>query len=133
MLLRACNRCGNLIPYGESYCSVCKPIHEQEKALYLAQSKKDSNKRYNQTRDKKYIQFYNSSAWKMLASRYTQDKQYKCESCGKIATQVHHKEAIQTDEGWKRRLDYNNLELLCTDCHNQRHNRFKRREKRSKD
>ena len=63
----------------------------------------------------------------MLSARYTQDKGYKCEVCGAMATQVHHKKAIQNPDGWDRRLDYNNLELLCTRCHNARHDRFKRR------
>lgn len=131
MLLKACNRCGNLIPFGAAYCDRCKPIVEAQKAARIEAAKKASNRRYNQTRDKKYIQFYNSQAWRTLSAKYTQDKKYKCEVCGKIATEVHHKQAIQTDQGWKRRLDYNNLELLCVDCHNKRHNRFQKREKRS--
>ena len=133
MLLKACNRCGNLIPYGAAYCDECRPIIEANRAAYIEASKKASNKRYNKTRDKKYIQFHNSSAWRMLSAKYTQDKGYKCEVCGKIATEVHHKQAIQTESGWTRRLDYDNLELLCVECHNKRHNRFRRRERQSKD
>lgn len=133
MLLKECKRCGALIPYGAVYCTECKPIVEAYRAAQREASIKAYNKRYNKTRDPKYTRFYNSQAWRALSQRYTQDKGYKCEVCGKIATEVHHKQAIQTEQGWIRRLDYDNLELLCVDCHNKRHKRFERRERRSKD
>lgn len=131
MLLKACNRCGNLIPYGATYCRACAPIVQAYKEEQLRESKRESNRRYNRGRDPKLIQFYNSTGWRMLSARYTQDKQYKCERCGKIATQVHHKEPIQSESGWNRRLDYDNLELLCTSCHNEEHKRFQPRKKRA--
>lgn len=134
MLLKACPRCGNLIPYGVAYCKGCTPIIQAQREAYIERSKKASNKRYNKTRDPKYTSFYNSKEWRILSAKYTQDKQYRCELCGKIATEVHHKEPIQTESGWIRRLDYNNLELLCVECHNKRHKRFIRRsERQSKD
>ena len=127
MLLKPCNRCGLLIPYGVAYCKECEPIVKAEREARQQELKKESNKRYNKKRDPKYIRFYNSKEWRTLAERYTQDKGYRCERCGDIATQVHHKKVIQTPEGWEKRLDYDNLELLCTRCHNERHNRFKKR------
>ena len=127
MLLKSCGRCGKLIPYGISYCSICRPIVEAEREARRLESKRESDRRYNKTRDPKYVRFYNSIDWRRLSAKYTQDKGYKCERCGKFATQVHHKQAIQTPQGWDRRLDYTNLELLCTQCHNDRHNRFKKR------
>lgn len=127
MLLKSCNRCGNLIPYGSAYCSECAPIVQAEREARIAESKKESNRRYNKTRDPKYIRFYNSIEWRTLSARYAQDKGYRCERCRGMATQVHHEKAIQTPEGWELRLDYSNLELLCTQCHNDIHDRFKRR------
>lgn len=127
MLLKSCGRCGKLIPYGISYCSECRPIVEAEREARRLESKRESDRRYNKTRDPKYVRFYNSIEWRTLSAKYTQDKGYRCERCGKFATQVHHKQAIQTPRGWDRRLDYTNLELLCTQCHNDRHNRFKKR------
>lgn len=127
MLLKPCSRCGLLIPYGSTYCKECEPIVRAEREARQQELKKESNKRYNKKRDPKYIRFYNSKEWRTLAERYTQDKGYRCEQCGDIATQVHHKKAIQTSEGWGKRLDYDNLELLCTRCHNERHKRFKKR------
>ena len=129
MLLKSCGRCGKLIPYGLSYCSDCKPIVDAEREARRAEYNRKANKRYNQTRDPKYIRFYNSNDWRTLAMKYTQDKQYRCERCGRIATQVHHIKAIQTDDGWNHRLDYDNLELLCVDCHNERHERFTKRKR----
>ena len=129
MLLKSCARCGKLIPYGLSYCSECRPIVEAEREARRLESKRESDRRYNKTRDPKYVRFYNSVEWRTLSAKYTQDKGYRCERCGKFATQVHHKQAIQTPQGWDRRLDYNNLELLCTQCHNDRHNRFKKKKR----
>ena len=129
MLLKSCGRCGNLIPYGATYCNTCKPIVEAEHEARMRASKLESNKRYNKTRDPKYVRFYNSTEWRTLSAKYTQDKGFRCEKCGAIATEVHHVKAIQTPEGWERRLDSDNLELLCKACHNERHERFKKRQK----
>ena len=129
MLLKACNRCGNLISYGAPYCTTCTPIVEVEREARRLKAKREGDRRYNKTRDFKYTRFYNSIEWRTLSAKYTQDKGYKCELCNEIATQVHHKKAIQSPEGWELRLDYNNLELLCTKCHNDRHDRFKKRSK----
>ena len=125
MLLKECNRCGVLIPYGVGHCSRCAPVVQAEREARRKEYKRAGDRRYNKTRDPKYVRFYNSSEWRTLSAKYTQDKGYRCELCGQVATQVHHKQAIQTADGWERRLDYNNLELLCTQCHNKRHDRFK--------
>lgn len=127
MLLKSCSRCGNLIPYGATYCSVCKPIVEAEREARLQESRRKSNREYNKRRDPKYTRFYNSIEWRTLSAKYMQDVGYRCEKCKSIASQVHHIKAIQTPEGWELRLDYDNLELLCTTCHNKEHNRFVKR------
>ena len=64
MLLKSCGRCGNLIPYGATYCNTCKPIVEAEREARMRASKLESNKRYNKTRDPKYVRFYNSTEWR---------------------------------------------------------------------
>lgn len=129
MLLKSCGRCGNLIPYGSPYCKDCTPIVEAEREARLRESRLKSNREYNKTRDPKYLRFYNSADWRTLSAKYAQDKGYRCEVCKMMATQVHHKKAIQTEEGWGLRLDLDNLELLCTQCHNDRHERFQKRKK----
>ena len=128
MLLKSCTRCGNLIPYGNTYCSSCKPIVDAEIAARMQQDKARSNRKYNKTRDMKLTRFYNSPDWKRLSEKRLCDDGYICAWCGKIAAEVDHIIEINTPEGWKKRLDYDNLRSLCHDCHNIRHNRFKRAE-----
>ena len=130
MLLKSCGRCGNLIPYGSTYCSTCTPIVEAEREARRLEAKREGDKRYNKTRDPKYLRFYNSADWRTLSAKYAQDKGYRCEECKAIATQVHHKKAIQTPEGWELRLDHDNLQSLCIGCHNEKHERFKKRRPR---
>lgn len=129
MLLKSCGRCGNLIPYGSAYCTECTPIVEAEREARKAEAMKRINKRYNKTRDPKYIRFYNSSEWRILSRKRLQDDGYKCVKCGKIASEVDHIQEIQSPEGWELRLDYDNTQSLCIDCHNKKHNRFIKRPK----
>ena len=132
MLLKSCPRCGVLIQYGGTYCQGCRVVVEEEREKRRQESIKRSNKKYNKTRDPKYTKFYNSRDWRTLSQAYAQAKGFRCESCGQVASEVHHVKAIQTDDGWNRRLDYDNLELLCKSCHNDRHGRFKTRKSHSK-
>ena len=126
MLLKACNRCGILIPYGSPYCQDCKPIVEAQREARLQELKRESNKRYNKSRDPKYVRFYNSADWRTLSRRRLMDDGYRCQmpGCRNIATEVDHIVEIKTPEGWERRLDYTNTRSLCSDCHNKRHKRF---------
>lgn len=130
MLLKACNRCGNLIPYGSPYCSTCKPIVEAEREARRLEFKREGDKRYNKTRDPKYVRFYNSTEWRVLSNKRLQDDGYRCQWCKKIASEVDHIVAIQTPEGWERRLDYANTRSLCHDCHDKRHGRFQKKQRK---
>mgnify|MGYP002673798769 CR=1 FL=1 len=125
MLLKQCRKCGAYIQYPATYCSKCLLIVEEERAINRANAKSLADARYNKTRDKKYLRFYNSPEWRHLSNQYMVDVGYKCEMCHKIATEVHHVVPIQTEEGWLRRLDYTNLMALCVNCHNKKHCRFK--------
>ena len=130
MLFKACNRCGNLIPYGSAYCKDCTPIVEAEREARMSEYRKESNKRYNKTRDPKYVRFYNSVEWRTLSAKRLQDDGYRCVWCGSIATEVDHILELKTPEGWSRRLDYDNTRSLCHDCHDKRHDRFKKKQRR---
>ena len=68
--------------------------------------------------------FYNSKDWHVLSRSRLQHDNYKCVKCGAIASEVDHILPIQTPEGWERRLDFDNTQSLCIDCHNKKHNRF---------
>lgn len=124
MIYKLCRRCQKTITYPNTYCKTCLSIAEKEREDNIKINKKRSNQAYNLKRDKKYVRFYQSTDWKMLALKYMQDKQYRCELCNQIATQVHHVVEIKTLEGWQKRLEYSNLMCLCGQCHNKVHKRF---------
>ena len=136
MAVHPCPRCKRLIPVGVAYCEACKPVAEAQAAEAIerrqAYKRKQYNKEYNKRRDPKYLQFYRSKEWRLLSRTKLQDAGYKCqgklEGCTRLAVEVHHIKPIQTSEGWDLRLEWNNLEALCGNCHNQRHDRWKRME-----
>lgn len=136
MAVHPCPRCGAMIPVGVNYCTDCKPIAEAQAAEAIerrqAYKRAKYNKTYNKRRDPKYLTFYRSKAWKLTSRSKLQDVEYKCEArlngCAGLAVEVHHRVPIQTPEGWERRLDWDNLEAVCTACHNGRHpEKFKRK------
>lgn len=128
MLLKACNRCGNLIPYGRAYCEACTPIIEGERSARLEAARKEGNRRYNKKRGgTRYAEFYRGKDWRRLSRERIRADGYKCVKCGAMASEVDHIIPIQTPEGWDRRYDWNNLQSLCIQCHNEKHKRFNRR------
>lgn len=72
--------------------------------------------------------FYSSGAWRAVEVQYARDHHYLCENClrkgiyraGEI---VHHK--IELDpvniNNPEIALSFDNLELLCRECHAERH------------
>ena len=74
----------------------------------------------------KYAEFYNSAEWKNLRNQKFFDADGLCELCRKNgiikeSKEIHH--IIPIEEDWSKRLDYDNLIALCSDCHNAIHNR----------
>lgn len=66
---------------------------------------------------------YHSAAWIKLSRAYMQSKHYTCERCGRLAVICHHKKYL-TPQNWRDpsiALNWDNLEALCLDCHNQEH------------
>lgn len=133
MIMKLCARCQKMIQAPDRYCDRCKAIVDKQ----VEEIKQKNNTRYNKQRDKKYTQFYNSKAWRTLSKKYI-SKHYLCEECEKeaklkkectiqLAEEVHHKEPIQTETGWLRRLDWNNLISLCHMHHDIAHKRFRRK------
>lgn len=125
MPMKPCPRCKKLIPYGPAYCQDCAPIAAAELEAIKDRNIKRKQAQYNKRRDPKYRAFYRSKAWKVTSRAKLQACGYKCEAklagCQGLATEVHHIEAIQTPEGWDKRLVWENLEGVCTSCHNGRH------------
>lgn len=132
MLLKECRRCGRMIPYPHTYCDGCQVVVDKIREQRQKEHKQTVDRNYNKRRDPKYVRFYNSNDWKILSAKYMQSQGYRCQGCGAIATEVHHVKPIQTDEGWKRRLDWDNLEAVCVGCHNKRHGRFQGRRNKGK-
>lgn len=128
-LLKQCPRCKKFIPYGQTYCAQCAPIMEAKRQAYLEAKRRESNRRYNKKRDPKYAQFYRSKEWRRLAARRLQLDNYTCRTCGHTAAEVDHIIPIQTPKGWTHRLDIDNTQSLCIECHNKKHKRFMKKDK----
>ena len=70
--------------------------------------------------------FYNSAAWIKTSKAYAASRLYICERCGRPAKKyvVHHKKYLtpQNINDPYVALSWDNLQLLCLDCHNNEHN-----------
>lgn len=111
-MLKTCS-CGKAIAMNESSCKECK---EERKERYKSY---DKYKR-NETSRK----FYQSKEWKRLRHLIIERDAGLCQRClnkGKITSGsiCHHIEELK--DNWGKRLDINNLELVCQSCHSQIH------------
>jgi 5-methylcytosine-specific restriction endonuclease McrA len=79
---------------------------------------------------KELHRFYKSKAWLVARNLKTNATLGKCERCGAIGEEVHHKIRLTTENVVDSNISINqeNLELLCKDCHNDEHERFKKKE-----
>jgi 5-methylcytosine-specific restriction endonuclease McrA len=73
--------------------------------------------------------FYKSRAWIKCRDSFLASKNYECEGCGGLAIVVHHKQPItpQNINDPNITLNWDNLEALCLDCHNEVHGRGSRK------
>lgn len=78
--------------------------------------------------------FYKSKAWQDCRDGYAKRCGYLCERCLRNGTYrpgeiVHHKVMLTPENilSPEIALNWDNLELLCRDCHAERHNKTKRR------
>jgi 5-methylcytosine-specific restriction endonuclease McrA len=64
--------------------------------------------------------FYNSKSWKSCRNAFRASKFYICEECGQPGREVHHKIELtpQNITDPNVTLNWDNLQLLCTACHN---------------
>ncbi|QEK12590.1 HNH endonuclease [Crassaminicella thermophila] len=69
--------------------------------------------------------FYKSKAWKKCREAYIKSVYGLCERCGKPGYIVHHKILLtyQNINDPDITLNWENLEYLCQNCHNQEHHR----------
>ena len=70
--------------------------------------------------------FYKSPAWLSARELKIMSANGRCERCGQVGIEVHHKErlTIENVNDASISLNQDNLELLCRECHNQEHERF---------
>ena len=69
--------------------------------------------------------FYKSLAWRRCRDAYFIAKHGLCERCGGPGKIVHHKVYLtpQNIDNPAVSLNWDNLELLCQECHNKEHHR----------
>jgi 5-methylcytosine-specific restriction endonuclease McrA len=67
--------------------------------------------------------FYKSKAWRQCRDAFFASRYGLCERCGKPGVIVHHKIKLTPSNinDPTVTLNWNNLELLCQDCHNKEH------------
>jgi 5-methylcytosine-specific restriction endonuclease McrA len=75
--------------------------------------------------------FYKSDTWKLAREIKIRSVNGRCERCGGIGQEVHHRQRVTVNnvEDASVSLNPENLELLCRDCHNKEHQRFSRKMK----
>lgn len=68
-------------------------------------------------------QFYRSKEWRKCRSEYYKAQMGLCERCQNAGRIVHHKEYLTPENIFNPEitLGWDNLELLCMDCHNFEH------------
>lgn len=73
--------------------------------------------------------FYKSKQWFIARTVKTKNANGRCERCGKIGEEVHHKIPLTVDNVSDALISLNqeNLELLCKECHNNEHGRFQKK------
>ncbi|AFK87427.1 MULTISPECIES: HNH endonuclease signature motif containing protein [Thermoanaerobacterium] len=69
--------------------------------------------------------FYKSRAWQEVRQAYFIYRHGICERCGRPGEIVHHKEYLTplNINDPNITLSFDNLELLCLDCHNKEHSK----------
>ena len=78
-------------------------------------------------RCKEINKFYRSEVWRQTRLLKISNANGRCEKCGGVGEEVHHIIPINEHNinNPEITLNLNNLILLCKDCHNKEHGRFK--------
>jgi len=110
--LRPCNKpgCGQLTHDG--YCEQHKTAKAENNRYYDKYHRSDRSK-----------QFYHSASWKRARDLIRIRDNGLCIECLNqkritVGTIVDH--IIPIKQNWNKRLDENNLQLLCQSCHNKK-------------
>jgi 5-methylcytosine-specific restriction endonuclease McrA len=72
--------------------------------------------------------FYRSAAWQQARLIKITSANGRCEKCGGVGEEVHHIIHVTPNnvKNLNVTLNQDNLILLCKDCHNKEHERFRK-------
>ncbi|MCK9576168.1 MAG: HNH endonuclease [Clostridia bacterium] len=88
----------------------------------------DKNTQYDCYTSEKYKSFLISREWRSLRFKFLLDKDRKCACCGRNPKDhgivIHVDHIIPASLDWDKRLDVNNLQLLCEDCNLGKSNKY---------
>lgn len=63
--------------------------------------------------------FYNSPEWRKIRYEILREQGGRCQCCGRSAKDgviLHVDHIVPLSKDWSKRLDKNNLQVLCEDC-----------------
>jgi len=84
---------------------------------------------------KEIHRFYKSIPWQVAREIKIREANGKCERCGALGEEVHHKIRLTVLNVTNPEISLNqeNLELLCKKCHNAEHKRFSKQQQFDED
>jgi 5-methylcytosine-specific restriction endonuclease McrA len=84
---------------------------------------------------KEIHRFYKSVPWQVAREIKMRKANGKCERCGALGEEVHHKIRLTVLNVTNPEISLNqeNLELLCKKCHNAEHKRFSKQQQFDED
>lgn len=105
---KRCNKigCKEFISIAETYC-----------ANHTNHNYKQYEQMRTSTRDgREYKRFYSNKEWRSLRYQSLLRDEFICVKCGREAQMVDH--IIPTKVDWSKRLDMDNTQSMCNECHN---------------
>lgn len=89
-----------------------------DKILIVSYAQKYLNPQRELWRETKKL-FYSSIEWRKIRYEVLREQKGRCQCCGRSAkdgVKMHVDHIIPLSKDWNKRLDKNNLQVLCEDC-----------------
>jgi 5-methylcytosine-specific restriction endonuclease McrA len=100
--------------------------HKKQNPCYIIYSKTEkivsTEEKRSFTKEeyiKKANEFYKSPEWRKVRYEVLREQKGKCQCCGRSAKDgviLHVDHIVPLSKDWSKRLDKNNLQVLCEDC-----------------
>lgn len=120
MLMTLCKDCGCKVPYGTTRCKECDSKFNEER------NKRNNRNRYvrDKANEDAIRMFYVSTDWRNKRQEIIKLYDNHCAICRALGRyteglDVHHIVSLLKD--FDKRLEDNNLILVCVDCHRELH------------